>query len=78
MKTRSRLSPNKNTPIIAFEAKARVFRKENSPHLIIRGLDMLTCPPIALPPLAERECVENSWSLCIKTTFVKPSSPASS
>ncbi|GFU50989.1 hypothetical protein TNCV_4461821 [Trichonephila clavipes] len=44
MKTIARLSPNENTPTIAFEAKIGI-RKENSPPLMTRPVDMLTCLP---------------------------------
>ncbi|GFS92284.1 alpha-N-acetylglucosaminidase [Trichonephila clavipes] len=55
MKTSSRFSPNENTLAIAFEAKPRLIRKENSPPLIPSPVEMLTCPLKTLPPIAGRK-----------------------
>ncbi|GBM66000.1 hypothetical protein AVEN_152203-1 [Araneus ventricosus] len=52
MITGSRFSPNQTTPAIALEAKPGLIRKENSPPLIRRPVDMLMCPPQTFPSLS--------------------------
>ncbi|GFU28916.1 hypothetical protein TNCV_470481 [Trichonephila clavipes] len=55
MKTFSRLSPNENTPTIAFEATLGLIRKENSPPLTRRPVDMLTCPFLPIEADSEED-----------------------
>ncbi|GFW02436.1 hypothetical protein TNCV_1733511 [Trichonephila clavipes] len=58
-KTTSMSSPNENSSIIAFEAKSGLILKENSPPLITRPVDPVTCP-LVIRYLSDKlaECVE--------------------
>ncbi|GFW86501.1 hypothetical protein TNCV_4332851 [Trichonephila clavipes] len=60
-------------PIVAFEAKLGLIRKENSPPLITRPVNMLTCPLHAVARkcllAVGRKCLVSSGEDHIREAF---------